>query len=69
MKKRRTFDSDRNEIKAGDFITFSYGIPGVRVEAPVVEITGKLIVLTVGHNPSKIALSRLKHHVGLYYKM
>jgi hypothetical protein len=69
MKKRRTLDSDGNEVRAGDFISFSYGIPGVRVEAPVVEIDGKLIALTVGHNPSKIALSKLKQHVCLYYKM
>jgi hypothetical protein len=69
MKKCRTLDSNGDEVKAGDFIAFSYGTPGVRVEAPVVEIDGKLIALTVGHKPSKIALSRLKHHVCLYYKM
>jgi hypothetical protein len=69
MKKRRTLDSDGQEVKAGDSITFSYGIPGVRVEAPVVEVDGKLIALTVGHKPPKIALSKLKSHVGLYYKI
>jgi hypothetical protein len=69
MKQRRTLDSDGTEVKAGDFITFPYGIPPVGVEAPVVEIDGKLIALTVGHKPSKIALSNLKKHVGYYYRM
>jgi hypothetical protein len=69
MKKRRTLDSDGVEVKVGDFITFSYGIPGVRVKAPVVEHDGKLIALTTGHNPNKIALSSLKKYVVCYFKM
>lgn len=48
---RRLLDSDGNEVKAGDTIIFSYGIPPVKVIAPIEERDGKLWAITKGHNP------------------
>lgn len=61
-------DIDGNKIKAGDTIVFSYGIPPVRVEAPVVLKNKKLVAITSGHTPSECELKKLKYHVGSFYK-
>ena len=62
-------DSDGKIIKEGDTIIFSYGIPPLRVIAPIVMEDGKLVALTEGHNPSKCELRSLKKHVGNFYKV
>ncbi|MDW9400929.1 hypothetical protein GOB45_29500 [Sinorhizobium meliloti] len=62
-------DSDGNRIKAGDVITFSYGIPGVRVEAPIVDIRGELFAMTPGHTPHKCKLKDLRKYVGEFWKL
>jgi len=54
-------DSDGTEVKEGDIIHFSYGIPPVGVRAPVVMRGGKLIALTTGHNPSECPVSKKDH--------
>ncbi|KSV95427.1 hypothetical protein [Sinorhizobium sp. GL28] len=62
-------DEDGKAVKAGDRITFSYGIPGVRVEAPIVEIRGELFAMTPGHTPDRCKLKDLRKHVGEFWKM
>jgi hypothetical protein len=60
---------DNGEIIAdGDDIEFSYGIPPIRVVAPVVTIHGELWILTPGHNPSRCKLVELREYVGGFYK-
>lgn len=51
-------------IEAGDIISFSYGIPPIKVIAPVIERDGKLIALTDGHKPHECNVRTLKKHVG-----
>ena len=60
-------DSDGREVKAGDTITFSYGVPPVGVIAPVVEKDGLLIALTPDHKPREMMVHRLRRHVGEFY--
>lgn len=68
FKKRRKFrDMDGREVKAGDVVGFSYGIPPVRVRAPVIERDGRLIALTEGHNPSECPVSQLKKYIGDFW--
>ena len=67
MNKRRILDSDGDEVRAGMFISFSYGIPPVGVRARVVERDGRLIALTPGHNPSECSVRTLKQHVGDFW--
>ena len=62
-------DEDGKTVKAGDLITFSYGIPGVRVEAPIVDIRGELFAITLGHTPDKCKLRDLRKHVGEFWKI
>lgn len=61
-------DSDGKTIKAGDTIVFSYGIPPLRVVAPVVLEDDKLVAITTGHTPSKCELKELKKYIGNFYK-
>lgn len=61
-------DSDGDKVTDGDEITFSYGIPPVRVCAQVEAFEGELWALTPGHNPSRCRLSELRDHVELFYK-
>ena len=62
-------DSDGNIVKAGDTIYFSYGIPPIRVNAPVIKEKGKLVALTPKHNPEKCTLIELKECVGQFWKV
>ena len=64
---RLILDEDGNHVEAGDVIRFSYGIPPVRVDAPIVERDGKLIAITKGHNPAESELRSLRYHVGLFH--
>ncbi len=69
MQSRLTTDADGNEVRDGDLIFFAYGIPPVGVEARVVNRSGKLVALTPGHKPSECDLSKIKKHVGEFYKV
>ena len=60
-------DSDGVRVRAGDTITFSYGIPPVRVVGPVVSINNALWVISEGHNPSRCRVSELMEHVGDFW--
>ena len=60
-------DSDGVRVRAGDTITFSYGIPPVRVVAPVVSKNNRLMAITEGHNPSECPVSELMEHVGDFW--
>lgn len=55
-----------NIIKAGDTISFSYGIPPVGVKAKVEERNGILWVLTPEHNPKESKLSYIKKWFNFY---
>lgn len=61
---RKYWDSEHQQVKAGCWVNFSYGIPPVIVHAKVVLRAGKLIALTPGHNPKEMPVSQLKRHVG-----
>jgi len=62
-------DSDGETIRDGDEISFSYGIPPVRVVAMVEYFEGELWALTPGHNPSRCRVSELADCVGVFYKL
>lgn len=55
-----------NVIKAGDVVSFSYGIPPVGVKAKVEERDGVLWILTPGHNPPEAKLSYLRKWFNFY---
>lgn len=59
-------DNDGFEVKEGDVVSFSYGIPPVGVKAPIVLKDGELFAITEGHNPSKCKLKWLKKNIGFY---
>ncbi len=60
-------DCEGVEVRAGDIVHFSYGIPPVGVSAPVVRRGGKLIAITKGHNPEQCPVSELEEHVGVFW--
>ena len=62
-------DMDGKMIAAGDTIVFSYGIPGVRVEAKVALLNGRLWAMTPGHTPDKCRLDELAKYVGVFWKL
>jgi len=64
----RLRDDDGEWVMAGDAVHFSYGIPPVGVDAPIVERDGKLVGLCPGHNPPQFNLRSLRRHVGNWYK-
>ena len=45
------------KYKAGDIAHFTYGIPPISVDAPIIERDGKFIMLTPGHNPEESELN------------
>ena len=62
-------DDDEIAVRAGDWITFSYGIPPVRVDAKVSTQKGRLIFTVLGrHRPKQGALLYLRNNVGNWYK-
>ena len=65
---KRMKDDDGLWVKAGDVITFSFGIPVIGVEAKVIEREGKLIALTPDHTPKEIGLKELKRTVSNFYR-
>ena len=60
-------DSDGVKVTVGCTIQFTYGIPPVRVLAPVVKRGGKLIALSDGHRPSECPVRDLREHVGDFW--
>ena len=62
-------DDDGIAVRAGDWITFSYGIPPVRVDAKVSTQKGRLIFTVLGrHRPRQGLLYSLRRHVGSWYQ-
>lgn len=62
-------DDDGFEVRSGDWISFSYGIPPVRVDARVFVRQGALTAVVVGrHKPREMKLRDLRRHVGNWYK-
>ncbi|NTG00046.1 hypothetical protein G6L30_07920 [Agrobacterium rhizogenes] len=61
-------DDESKLIKAGDRINFSYGIPGNRVDADIIDLNGELWALTPGHKPDRCKLSVLRRYVGHFWK-
>lgn len=66
-RKRRILDSDGAEVTPGCVVSFSYGIPPVRVCAPVILRGNRLIAITEGHNPSECNAASLKGYVGDFW--
>lgn len=62
-------DDDGRKIRAGDVVSFSYGIPPVGVQAKIADINGVLFAMTPGHKPDKCKLSELRRLVGGFYKI
>lgn len=62
-------DDDGEEVRAGDMIVFSFGIPPTRVEARIVERDGNLIALTPEHTPKETKLRSLRRYIGNWYKL
>jgi len=68
MSKPRYKDDDGEWVYAGDTITFSFGIPPVRVKARIMNRSGTLWVLP--HNPRTegCPLRALRGYVGAWWK-
>ena len=60
-------DSDGVRVRSGCKISFSYGIPPVRVVAPVIRRGNKLVAVTEGHNPSECPVRELREHIGDFW--
>lgn len=63
-----TKDSNGDEIRDGDLISFAYGMPPKGVQARVVERGGHLIALTPHETPTECRLDKLAGMVGGFYK-
>ena len=66
---RYHIDDHGEKVTEGDTIHFSFGIPPIGVNAPVVRINGWLYALTPGCNPKKCRLSKLRGYVGYWSKI
>ncbi len=62
-------DDDGVAVKEGDRVSFSYGIPPMRVEGPVIELDGILWVKTPEHQPTSCRLDQLREFVGGFFKV
>lgn len=62
----KIFASLQEDGRGGDIIGFSYGIPFVKVEAPVKYKNSRIDVLTKGHKPDSCPLYELEEAVGEY---
>ena len=65
--KTGIFDDFGDEVKVGDYVSFSYGIPPTGVRALVVFEDGEFWVLTPRHNPKRGKLETLEDNVGCFY--
>ena len=62
-------DSDGNVVRAGDRVSFTYGIPPARVEGTLQILDGRLYLPTPGHKPGGGTLTMIRHCVGDFYKV
>jgi hypothetical protein len=57
------------EVKPGDWISFTYGIPPTRVDAQISGEKGALLGTCMGHHqPKHFRLRDLRRYVGSWYK-
>lgn len=61
-------DDDGETVMVGDRISFSYGIPPVKVVGEVAFLGGELHVMTPGHKPDRCKMEDLREYVGCFYK-
>lgn len=61
-------DDDGMATRAGDIVSFAYGIPPVYVKAEIINRSGTLIALTPGHNPPECRLKDLRGFVGAWFR-
>lgn len=62
-------DDMGEEVIAGDWISFTYGIPPTRVDARIGEREGELWLTVLGrHKPRTMPLRELRYHVGSWHK-
>jgi len=52
------------QVKPGDILESSYGIPPVKIVGTVIHREGVLWVLTPGHDPAECKLTAFKRHLG-----
>ena len=62
-------DNDGFPVRAGDRISFSFGIPPTSVEGVLFERGGKLIMPTPSVKPQEATLDMLRKHVGGFWKI
>ena len=60
----KIIDINEVEVKEGDIVHFSYGIPPISVNAEIIEREGKLVASTPNHNPLSCFLNQLEELVG-----
>jgi hypothetical protein len=63
------FDNDGAEVRHGDTIGFSYGVPPVGVRARVEQRGKSLFALTPGHARAECNLRSLRRYVGEWFRM
>lgn len=69
MKNIYLLDCDKAQVSDGDSISFTYGIPPVKVIAKIREENGRLIGTCIGnHHPKEFNLRSLRSYVGEWYK-
>jgi hypothetical protein len=52
------------QVKPGDILESSYGIPPVKIIGNVIHRGDELWVLTPGHSPAECKLTAFKRHLG-----
>lgn len=68
MSKPRFKDDDGNWVYEGDTITFSYGIPPIKVTAKIMNRSGTLWVLPQNPLTEGCPLRALRSYVGAWWK-
>ena len=68
MSKPRYTDDEGEWVYAGDTISFSYGIPPVRVKAQIMNRSGTLWVLPDNRRYAECPLRALRGYVGAWWK-
>lgn len=56
IEQYSTFKLKKEKLFEGDILTFTYGIPIVKVNAPIVFKNGAFYVITENHNPKEMLL-------------
>jgi len=68
MRKPRFKDDDGEWVYEGDTITYSYGIPPLRVTAKIMNRSGTLWVLPNNRRYAECCLRSLRLYVGAWWK-